>query len=195
LKDDPVRYVQRSVANNLNEIGKDHPDLAVETCKRWFVDATPGRDYIVRHALRSLVKRGHRGALGVLGAGGKPRIDVRAVRWSAQVVPIGGSLRFDFELCSRARAPQELIVDYAVHYVKANGSTRAKVFKLRSIRLEAGVSVPLGAKISLLQRTTRTHHPGIHRVELLINGQPHALGEFELLETFSAKSRGRSIPL
>ena len=192
LKDDPVRYVQRSVANNLNDIGKDHPELAVETCKRWFVGATPARDYIVRHALRSLVKRGHRGALRVLGAGGKPRIHISDVRWSAEVVGIGGSLRFDFQLSSRSRATQQLIVDYAVHYVKANGSTRAKVFKLKNIRLEAGGSVPLGAKLSLLQRTTRTHYAGRHRVELLINGLPHSLGEFELLQTPATKSRGRS---
>ena len=192
LKDDPVRYVQRSVANNLNDIGKDHPELVVETCKRWFVDVTPGRDYIVRHALRSLVKRGHRGALSVLGAGDKPRIQVSDVRWSAQVVGIGGNLRFDFQLRSRARATQELVVDYAVHYIKANGSTRAKVFKLKNIRLEAGTTVTLGAKLSLLQRTTRTHYPGRHRVELLINGLSHSLGEFELLQTPATKSRGRS---
>ena len=35
LKDDPERYVQRSVANNLNDIGKDHPEVAVAVCRRW----------------------------------------------------------------------------------------------------------------------------------------------------------------
>ena len=35
LKHDSERYVQRSVANNLNDIAKDHPDVVVATCQRW----------------------------------------------------------------------------------------------------------------------------------------------------------------
>src|SRR5262245_24710580 len=58
LKDDPERYVQRSVANNINDIGKDHPDVAVALCRQWLNSATPARRWIVGHALRSLVKRG-----------------------------------------------------------------------------------------------------------------------------------------
>jgi len=80
LKDDPERYVQRSVANNLNDIGKDHPDLAVEVCRRWSASAPPGRAWIVRHALRSLVKTAHRGALETLGVGGKPRVQIGKAR-------------------------------------------------------------------------------------------------------------------
>src|SRR4029453_10690801 len=56
LKDDPERYVQRSVPNNLNDIGKDHPEIAIDVCRRWMADATPARAWIVKHALRSLVK-------------------------------------------------------------------------------------------------------------------------------------------
>jgi 3-methyladenine DNA glycosylase AlkC len=67
LKDDPERYVQRSVANNLNDISKDHPEVAVDVCRRWLVDATPGRRWIVQHALRSLVKQGHRGGAAAAG--------------------------------------------------------------------------------------------------------------------------------
>src|SRR5262249_34126743 len=74
LKDDPERYVQRSVANNLNDIGKDHPELAVEVCRRWSARTSPGRAWIVRHALRSLVKKGHRGALEAVGAGSRPKV-------------------------------------------------------------------------------------------------------------------------
>ena len=41
LKDDPELYVRRSVANNLNDIGKDHPELLTATAKRWLRGATP----------------------------------------------------------------------------------------------------------------------------------------------------------
>ncbi|TDH24246.1 hypothetical protein EXU57_15655 [Segetibacter sp. 3557_3] len=35
LKNDPSDYVRRSVANNLNDIAKDHPELVVELAARW----------------------------------------------------------------------------------------------------------------------------------------------------------------
>src|SRR5262249_59566100 len=73
LKDDPERYVQRSVANNLNDIAKDHPDVAIETCRRWLDGASEDRAWIVRHALRTLVKKGDRRALNAIGAGDRPR--------------------------------------------------------------------------------------------------------------------------
>jgi HEAT repeat protein len=40
LKDDPALYVRRSVANNLNDIGKDHPALLADTARAWLQDAT-----------------------------------------------------------------------------------------------------------------------------------------------------------
>ena len=69
LKDDPALYVRRSVANNLNDIGKDHPDLLADTARSWLQDASPERRWIVQHALRSAVKRGEPGALVALGFG------------------------------------------------------------------------------------------------------------------------------
>jgi 3-methyladenine DNA glycosylase AlkC len=180
LKDDPERYVQRSVANNLNDIGKDHPDLAVEICRRWTADASPERAWIVRHALRSLVKKGHRGALEILGVGGKPSVDISGVRLVPRSVMIGGALRFSFEIASTGKKVQELLIDYAVHFVKANGATRAKVFKLRRIALAPSTRVELGGTVSLKDMTTRRHHPGRHRIDVLINGVTHPLGAFEL---------------
>ena len=84
LKDDPSLYVRRSVANNLNDIGKDHPELLVTIAKRWLRGAvgerpSPERRWIVNHALRSAVKRAHAGALGALGYGGKAEVAVRKV--------------------------------------------------------------------------------------------------------------------
>ena len=180
LKDDAERYVQRSVANNLNDIANDHPELAVEVCRRWLVDASPTRRWIVRHALRSLVKKGHRAALDLLGVGGKPRVDLSGVRLAPASARIGGEVRFSFEVVSTGRKSQELLVDYAVHFVKANGTTRAKVFKLRKIALPPSGRVELGSAISLKDMTTRKHYPGRHRIEALINGVPYPLGAFEL---------------
>jgi 3-methyladenine DNA glycosylase AlkC len=180
LKDDPERYVQRSVANSLNDIGKDHPDLAVEVCRRWSAGASPARLWIVRHALRALVKKGHRGALAALGVDGKPAVRIADVKLVPRRVKLDGTLRFSFALASTAKKVQDLLIDYAVHYVKANGATRPKVFKLRKLRLSPGDRVELGDTLSFKDLTTRRHYPGRHRVDLLINGVAHPLAEFDV---------------
>jgi len=180
LKDDPERYVQRSVANNLNDIAKDHPELAVETCRRWLRDASPERRWIIRHALRSLVKQGHRGALELLGGGAEPHVRIGAVKLNPKPARIGGQLRFSFALESTASRVQELLVDYVVHFVKANGSSRPKVFKLKKLVLAPAQPEQLEGKVSFEPMTTRRHYPGRHRLEVLVNGVVHPLAEFEL---------------
>jgi 3-methyladenine DNA glycosylase AlkC len=180
LKDDPERYVQRSVANNLNDIGKDHPDLAVEVCGRWSIAAKQGRAWIVKHALRSLVKKGHAGALALMGAGAAPRVRIDKVRLSPRNVMLGGRLQISFEIVSTARTAQTLIVDYAVHFVKANGTTKRKVFKLRRLDLPAAGQMQLASAVSFADLTTRRHYPGRHRLEALINGAVHPLATFDV---------------
>lgn len=180
LRDDPERYVQRSVANSLNDIAKDHAELAVATCRRWAVNAGPGRRYIVRHALRSLVKDGHRGALAVLGAGARPRVEVSRVRLTPRRVLLGRHLEFAFRLHNVGASRQDLLVDYAVHFVKANGDLRAKVFKLRTVTLDAGHATELSGRVSFAAMTTRRHYEGRHRLEILVNGVRHPLGEFDV---------------
>ena len=180
LKDDSERYVQRSVANNLNDIGKDHPGLVVEVCRRWSTGTSPGRAWIVRHALRSLVKKAHRGALETLGVGGKPNVRVTGIRLVPPIVKLGGKLRFSFEIASAGKKDQELLIDYAVHFVKANGATRPKVFKLRKVVLPPSASMKLEGAVSFADMTTRRHYPGRHRIDVLINGVAHPLSEFEV---------------
>lgn len=178
LKDDPERYVQRSVANNVNDIGKDHPDRAAELCRKWLDDATQGRRWIVGHALRSLVKKGDGAALSVLGFGAKPKVAVTDVKLSPRKVRLGGELRFSFAIVSTAAREQRLAVDYAVHFVKAGGATRAKVFKLATCRLKPEERTTCSGSVSFRAMTTRKHYPGRHRIEARINGVAYKLAEF-----------------
>lgn len=180
LKDDPERYVQRSVANNLNDIAKDHPDIAVEVCARWSKKAPPARAWIVKHSLRSLLKAGNRGALTLMGVAAAPKVEVRGVEAQPKRVKIGAKATIAFELLSRAKDVQDLLVDYAVYFVKANGKASAKVFKLRRVKLGPRQSTRLVARISFAELTTRKPYPGIHRVELRINGAPFPLTELDL---------------
>lgn len=181
LKDDPTTLVRRSVANHLNDIGKSRPELLVETCRRWLSDASPERRALVEHALRSAVKRGVPGALSLLGHGDAPKVTVEDVRFEPARVAIGGKVRVSFALRSRAKKAQALLVDIAVHFVKARGQTSAKVFKLSRVTLPPGGRVELSKSISLAVHTTRTPYAGEHPVEVLVNGARLPAGAFDVV--------------
>jgi 3-methyladenine DNA glycosylase AlkC len=182
LKDDPELYVRRSVANNLNDIGKDHPDLLAATAKRWLRGAGEERRWIVRHALRSAIKRSEPGALDVLGYGAKATVTVQDIHIAPKRVPIGGAVTVKFTLRNSIRKPQNVLVDLVVHFVKANGRTAPKTFKLRELELGSREAANFEKKIGLAQLTTRTHYPGIHLVDALLNGRTAPLGQFQLVQ-------------
>ena len=186
LKDDVSLYVRRSVANSLNDIGKDHPDVLVETATRWLENATEERRWIIRHALRSAVKRGEAGALRVLGFGDKAVVAVEKVRITPSRPPIGSSVRIMCEVASQASGVQRVLVDLRVHYVKANGKSSPKVFKLKTVELAPKQTIAFSKTLALTQLTTRTHYPGLHRIELLVNGHAYPLGAFHVTAGSSA---------
>ena len=180
LKDDAALYVRRSVANNLNDIGKDHPALLADTAKAWLQGATPERRWIVQHALRSAVKRGEPGALAALGFGASAQVVIGQPHIAPQQAVIGGKLAVAFDVTNSSALPQRVLVDFAVHFVKANGQSRAKVFKLKTLDLAAHETQRVGKHISLAEMSTRKHYPGVHLVDVLVNGQAQALGSFGL---------------
>jgi 3-methyladenine DNA glycosylase AlkC len=183
LKDDPDLYVRRSVANNLNDIGKDHPDRLVETARAWLKDASEDRLWIIRHALRFAVKQGNPAALAVLGFEsfeGVAPVSVHRASLTPTTAVMGRSVTIAFDVRNDSDRAQRVLVDFCIHYIKANGSSSAKVFKLKTLALEAGESARISKKVSLAEMTTRKHYPGTHRVDALINGQAAPLGAFEL---------------
>lgn len=180
LKDDPSSYVRRSVANHLGDIAKDHPDLAVGTARTWLQGAPAPRAALVRHGLRFLIKRGDAGALDALGVGHAVALDVRAARVVPVRARIGDKVRIEAELHNPTPLPQRVLADLKVHYVKAHGGAAPKVFKLQTLDIPPGATVAVGKTLSLQQMTTRTHYPGAHQVELMLNGRPQPLGNFQL---------------
>ena len=178
LKDDPELYVRRSVANNLNDIGKDHPALLAKTARRWLRGASEERRWLVRHGLRSALKRGEPGALAVMGFGKAAKVAVGNVRILPERAKIGGSVKIDFVLTNTASQKQQVLVDFCIYYVKANGKVSPKVFKLKTVALAPQETVEMGKVVSLRQMTTRKHYPGIHKIDVVLNGSKQALGSF-----------------
>jgi 3-methyladenine DNA glycosylase AlkC len=180
LKDDPEEYVRRSVANNLNDISKDHPDLAVQVAARWWRDASHDRKRLVRHGLRTLIKAGHLGALDVLGYGPDSPVAVRVVTCTPDGLKIGEKVKIEAVIENPSGEEAGALVDLRVHFVKANGSTSPKVFKGSELTLEPGGEGIVRKTISLAQHSTRKHYPGTHRVEVVVNGVAHPGPTFTL---------------
>jgi 3-methyladenine DNA glycosylase AlkC len=181
LKADPVLMVRRSVANNLNDIAKDHPDLVVATLTRWKQAGDPGTEWIIGHAARTLLKQGHTGALALLGYPSETNISVASLQLNQTSVRMGEHLVFAVEIQSAADAPQNLMIDYVVHHRKANGKLAPKVFKLAKKRLNPRETLHLSKSHAFRLLSTRVYYPGRHAIELQINGQRWGWQAFELV--------------
>jgi len=172
LQGDPTEYVRRSVANHLNDIGKDHPDLLVQWVRQHRDDAHPTRSRLLRHASRHLIKQGHTSMLDCWGVGGAfvGEVTLSVPRRS---VHIGETLPLTLTLSSTHAAPQLLEVDVRVHHRKADGQLRPKVFKGKRLTLQPGDQVSWSQSLSFKPVSTRTLYPGEQGVDVSINGQPH----------------------
>ncbi|MDQ0421939.1 3-methyladenine DNA glycosylase AlkC [Peteryoungia aggregata LMG 23059] len=179
LVDDEEEYVRRSVANSLNDIAKDHPDLVADFVERHRKGASKERLWLLRHASRTLIKKGHGKALANFGF--EPLPDVLATLDVAQHrIAFPGQLAFDIRLANAGGEARTVLLDYSIHHQKKDGSLSPKVFKGKSLVLQAGENVTIRKRHALRPITTRVYHPGLHRLEILLNGVPVATVDFDL---------------
>lgn len=182
LRHDSSETVRRSVANHLNDIARNHPDRVVEICREWSDDPEI-EPSMIRHALRSLVKKGDPGALAVLGFTTSPEVDVGSFTIDPAALSLGESVTLAATLASTATTHQRLVVDFVVHHIGASGATAPKVFKWTTVELGAGESVDLTKRRRIATASTRRYHAGVHRVVLQVAGQAMAVSGFELLDS------------
>lgn len=180
LKADPSLYVRKSVANHLNDIAKDRADWLLDRLARWPQD-DPRTAWIIRHALRTLIKQGEPRALALIGVGQDAAVTLRRFAIEPQAVRLGDRIAITAELASDAPEDQRLVVDYRVHYARAGGKTAPKVFKLKTFELAARDTATLSISQTIRDFSTRRHHPGLHRVELIVNGRTVAESAFDIL--------------
>lgn len=168
LLDDDSEYVRRSVANNLNDIAKDHPDQVVEFVNQHWDQHNQQRTRMFKHALRSLIKAGHPAALKALGVG-EFNGTVSTLTTDKNAVNMGENVTF--ELTLKATVAQQCIVDYVVYYRKQNGALSPKVFKWKNLSLARGEQVTLKKTHIFKPVTTRVHYAGEHQIAAKVNGR------------------------
>ncbi len=183
LFSDKTRFVTRSVANHLNDISKTDPDLVIDTLTKWRKSGKQKPQemgYIVRHALRTLVKRGNPKAMQLLGFSLAPRVSVSRFTVPKKVV-MDSALEFSFAI--KSQEDTDIIADYIIYFQNKLGKLNSKkVFKLKKISLKKNQPITISKRHPFRQfMTTRTLYIGRHEVELQINGKSYAKTFFELV--------------
>lgn len=184
LKNDSSLYVRRSVANHLNDIAKDHPELVIDICEPWMHNPTPQIEWVIKHATRTLVKTGHSRVYPLLGYSRQPTIGTPELTIATPAIKLGDTLHFSLKLHSQlpktSAKSQRFVVDYAIGFVKANGEQKLKVFKLKNVSLNHQQQITLQKQQVLKAISTRKYYSGVHQLVILINGVNMAEGEFNL---------------
>ena len=180
---DRTRYVTRSVANHLNDISKVDPSLALSTLAKWKKSGKqlPAEmDYIIRHALRTLVKQGNAKALELLGFSQSVAVSVSKFNVPAQA-KMNTALEFSFVVSCTSSS--RLVIDYAVYFQNKAGQLKGKkVFKLTTLEVPAKETVIVSKRHMLRERmTTRTLYKGRHEIEIQINGKVQGKRSFLLV--------------
>jgi len=168
IRNDPEDYVYRSVANNLNDISKNHPDLVLKLCKKWINESRTTR-WVCKHALRTLLKKGNQEAMELFGFGAIKSIEVTDFTVDRDSYDIGDHGYFSFNILNHGIAGK-FRVEYAIGYVKKSGSVNKKVFQIKETRLESGEVHAVKKKIDFKDLSTRKHYPGLHYLGIIING-------------------------
>lgn len=179
LQDDPDDVVRRSVANHLNDIAKDHPELLADWLDQHLADANPERRTLLRHASRTLIKQGHPRVMAAWGIGGRFKGEA-TFAVAPKEVQVGDAVTLTLQLQSRSRSAQTLAVDYTMHHITARGTPSPKVFKGWSLTLEPGETRTLSRRHSLKVITTRRYYAGWHAITVNINGAQVADAGFTL---------------
>ena len=177
LKADPSLYVRKSVANNLNDISKTHPELVITIAKKWYGDNV-NTNWIVKHACRTLLKKGNPEALAIFGYHDTTAVDVQDFKLSTNTVAIGNSFNFSFKIT--ALKATKLRLEYGIDFMKANRKRNRKIFQISESELKTGQQKSYNKKHSFADLSTRKHYPGLHVITLIVNGTERATFEFEL---------------
>lgn len=180
LKADSSEYVRRSVANNLNDIAKDHPGVVLDICQRW-IGESKNTDRLVKHACRTLLKQAHPKALAMFGY--KEPIGVQITDFEHdQKVKIGESFYFKFSINHENKGSKKLRIEYGIDYLKSNGSRNRKIFQLSDLVFKADDRTEYNRSQSFRNMTTRKHYIGKHKLVIIVNGKEMVSGEFEVVE-------------
>jgi len=169
LKNDDSLYVRKSVANHINDISKDHPELALKLAEKWY-GSSKNSNWIIKHALRTLLKKGDKKALSIFNLDNSNQLQVENLSLSQQEIKIGDFVHFEFKLINQSNQSRNIRIEYSIAYIKANGSSAKKIFQLSEFLLKPKTEKQFKRKQWFKELSTRKHYPGNHKITIIVNG-------------------------
>lgn len=182
LKSDDSEYVRKSIANNLNDISKDHPNIVLDLTKKW-IGKSKNTDWVLKHGCRSLLKEGNSEALTLFGLGANDKIKLTEFELLTPQVILTEHLAFSFNLSNTDNISHKVRLEYAVYYQKANGSLSKKVYKISEKEYDGDSVTSIERKQSFKLISTRKFHLGLHQVSIIINGVESEKLDFNLVSS------------
>ena len=177
LKNDPSLFVRKSVANNINDISKTHPDLIIKLAKKWH-GKNEGTDWILKHGCRTLLKKGNSDVLALFGYEDAKSVEVKDFALDKKAVSLGGDIVFSFTISSKKEVKVRL--EYGIDFVRLNGKRNRKIFQISEILLKENEEKTYSKKHSFAEISTRKYYPGKHTITLIVNGTEQGCLDFDL---------------
>lgn len=172
LKSDPELYVRKSISNHLNDISKDHPEVVIQTLKKWKKNKLNHFDFIKKQSLRTLIKKGNPKALELMNFSYQVPVQVLNLKIIKSDVKLGQDLQFSFSVQNPTQKSISVNIDYAIYFKKSNGQLSPHIFKLKVIQLKANEKIQIQKKHKIKLITTRKYYSGEQKLALVVNGQP-----------------------
>lgn len=180
LVHDSELYVRRSVANHLNDISKNQPELVLSICEKWSKNASETTYWVIKQALRTLIKKGNPKAIHVLGFDSAQGLEISSSNINPTQIHLGEQITFSFDVVNTSAKSSKVILDFEIQFRKANGKTGTKVFKLSTTEIKPKETQTFSKTLFIKELSTRKHYSGIHSIQVLVNGKVHLLGDFLL---------------
>lgn len=181
LKNDPSEYVRRSVANNLNDIAKDNPDVVIQIAKQWKGESNE-TEAVVKHGCRTLLKQGNSDILKIFGLIDNPKVELKNFKIKTKAIGVGEYLEFSFTLQNNDEKTQYLRLEYAIYYLRKNGQLSKKVVKISERQLNPNEKIEIHRKHSFKIITTRQFYIGQQKLSIIVNGQEREIDKFKLIQ-------------
>lgn len=180
LKNDESEYVRKSVANNLNDISKDNPVIALETAKRWY-GKNLKTDWIVKHAMRGLLKKGNKEALKLFGFHGAEGVSVSKFELDKTKIKVGEKIKFSFDMMLTEQHHENIRLEYTIDFITSTGKKSKKIFKITEGKYNTGGKISFIKQHSFKDLTIRKHYKGSHTLAIIVNGEVLAEKKFDLV--------------
>lgn len=181
LLNDKELYVRKSVANNLNDITKDNKEIVIQLTEKFYGE-TEETNWILKHANRNLLKQAEPKIMKVFGFGNHEQINIQNFKIDKNEVAINEYLNFSFNLVNNSSNTNLIRLEYAVYYLKQNGSLSKKIFQISQKEYPAKSTHLIKKQQHFKLISTRKYHFGIHTISIIANGKEFDLINFTLKE-------------